>query len=88
MATFNKLSRKYGKMCQKSPKKTFVAFACGLLIIATMQKFTQKQTIHHDHPKLSTTQLHFWCHQKPSQETGYKFLISQFLNQHSKSYSI
>ncbi len=88
MATFNKLPWKYGEMCQKNPQKTFVAFACGFLFIATMQKLTQKQTIDHDPPKLSNTQLHFCYHQKPYHETGYKFLISQILNQQSKSYSI
>jgi hypothetical protein len=88
VATFNKLPWNLAKCAQKNPKKTFVAFAWGFLFIATMQKFTQKKTIDHDHPKLSITQLYFWYHQKPNHETGYKFLISQFLNQQSKSYSI
>jgi hypothetical protein len=51
-------------------------------------KIHPKETIDHDPPKLSSTQLHFGYHQKPHHETGYKFLISQFLNQQSKIYSI
>jgi len=88
VATFNNFPWKYGKICKKIPKKTFLAFACDFLLIATMQKIHPKQTIDYDPPKLSSTQLRFWYHQKPHHETGYEFLISQFLNQQSKSYSI
>jgi hypothetical protein len=71
-----------------NPKKTYVAFAFLFYRKLPQCKIHQKQTIDHDPPKLSSTQLHFWYHQKPSNETGYTVVISQFLNQQSKSYSI
>ncbi len=87
MATFNNFLWKYGKICEKNPKKTFVSFAC-IFFLLPQCKIHPKETIDHDPPKLSSTQLHFGYHQKPHHETGYKFLISQFLNQQSKIYSI
>jgi len=66
------------KNSQKNPKKTYVAF--DYFFLSSQCKIHPKQTIDNDPPKLSSTQLHFWYHQKPLHEIGYTFVISQFLN--------
>jgi hypothetical protein len=47
-----------------------------------MQKFTQEKPLSTmTLPNSQVPQLHFWYNQKRLDETGYKFVISQFLNQ-------
>ncbi len=87
MTTSNDFPCKYGKICPKNPKKTFFHLHV-IFFYRHNAKFYRKETNDHDPTKLSSTQLYFGYHQKPLHETAYKFLISQFLNQHSKSYSI
>jgi hypothetical protein len=55
---------------KKIPIKTYVAFAFFIFFQSPEYKILPKQTIDHDPPKLSSTQLYFWYHQNCLHETG------------------
>ncbi len=81
---FWELSLKIWQNLQKYPKTTIVALACDLFFsfVATLQKFTQEKPL--STMTLSNSQVPnftFGTTRKRLDETGYKFVISQFLNE-------
>jgi hypothetical protein len=73
------------KFAQKKSQKNFVAFACDFLLIATRQKFTQNKPLTTTSTTTTTSQTLkyptplFEPPKTPHHETGYKFLISKFI---------
>ncbi len=74
--TFSQFPLAMGQNLQKKSQKDLSSICMWFSFDCHNAKIHPKQTIHHDPPKLSSTQLHILYHQKPHHETGYKFLIS------------
>jgi hypothetical protein len=66
------------KFAKKNPKKTFVAFACDFLFIATMQKFTQNKPLTMTIPNSQVPNSTFGTTKNPTMRQGISFSFHNF----------